>query len=133
MLDDFRLPRDAVIFSPISEIIHKVSNLLQNSVIMATHLDLCPAPSRDLLRERFVGKSLKDLETPAAVIDLSITQRNCQKLLEAMEELGFGWRAHIKTHKVGNYPFFSILKFLDYLRMNNSSWDKPLYTLFSSH
>lgn len=70
---------------------------------MTTHLSLYPNPSHELLRERFLGKSLRDVETPAAVIDLSIVKRNCQKMLDAVDELGFSWRAHIKTHKVGKF------------------------------
>lgn len=74
---------------------------------MATHAALYPNPSKDLLCKAFVGKSLKDVGTPAAVIDLSIAERNCQKMLEAVEEMAFGWRAHIKTHKVEYTPFLS--------------------------
>jgi len=87
---------------------------------MTTHADLYPLPSVAFLREKFVGKSLKDVETPAAVIDLSITKRNCQNMLAVVEELGFGWRAHIKTHKVNRSPIisspspFSILRYLEY-------------------
>lgn len=82
---------------------------------MTAHIPLFPLSPIDLLREKYVGKSLKDVETPAAVIDLSIVKKNCQKMLDAVEELGFGWRAHIKTHKVGDsissyHPFICLFQ-----------------------
>jgi len=87
---------------------------------MTTHIPLYPLPSKDVLYEKYVGKSLKDVETPAAIIDLSIVKRNCQKMLDAVNELGFGWRAHIKTHKVGSishsalfYYFFNAFHSLE--------------------
>lgn len=74
---------------------------------MTTHIPLYPLAPKDFLLEKYVGKSLKDVESPAAVVDLSIAKKNCQKMLDAVKELGFGWRAHIKTHKVG--ILFSLL------------------------
>jgi hypothetical protein len=52
------------------------------------------------LQNEYVGKTLLEVPTPAAVLDLSIIRRNCSRMLEAVDALGFGWRAHIKTHKV---------------------------------
>jgi hypothetical protein len=57
---------------------------------------------KDELNKAFVGKDLKDIDTPAAVLDLHKIRENCKNVLEAAAQLGFGWRAHIKTHKVGN-------------------------------
>jgi hypothetical protein len=57
------------------------------------------SPKKELLKH-FVGKSLKDIAGPAAVLDLSKLKKNCNQLLEAVDSLKFGWRAHIKTHKV---------------------------------
>ncbi|EMR64579.1 putative alanine racemase domain protein [Eutypa lata UCREL1] len=54
---------------------------------------------KDLLQARFVGKSLHDVGTPAVVLDLAKIEANCNLMLEAVEKLGLGWRAHIKTHK----------------------------------
>lgn len=55
---------------------------------------------KDKLVQEFVGKSIKEVQTPAVVIDLAKAKPNCDRMLEASEKLGFGWRAHIKTHKV---------------------------------
>ncbi|RDL33287.1 uncharacterized protein BP5553_08726 [Venustampulla echinocandica] len=67
---------------------------------MATHVaSLYPLPAKEALKEEFVGKSLNDVATPAAVLDLSKVKSNCNRMLEAVEALGFGWRVHIKTHK----------------------------------
>lgn len=63
------------------------------------HIALYPSLSRESLRKQFVGKSIKDVATPAAVLDLAVTKRNCTKMLDAVSALGFGWRAHVKTHK----------------------------------
>ncbi len=57
--------------------------------------------TQDALRASFVGKTLDDVPTPAAVLDLAKAETNCQRMLDAVTRLGLGWRAHIKTHKVG--------------------------------
>jgi D-serine deaminase-like pyridoxal phosphate-dependent protein len=66
---------------------------------MAT-TSLYPLSSKEELVNIYVGKSLKDIPAPAAVLDLSKLRNNCGRMLEACEQLDFGWRAHIKTHKV---------------------------------
>jgi D-serine ammonia-lyase len=60
-------------------------------------------PTKEELVKEFVGKSIKDVATPAAVLDLGKVKNNCSRMLEACSTLEFGWRAHIKTHKVGRY------------------------------
>lgn len=60
-----------------------------------------PQVSKEALRAQFVGKTLHDVGTPAVVLDLAKLEVNCNLMLEAVEKLGLGWRAHIKTHKVG--------------------------------
>ncbi len=57
--------------------------------------------SKAALKERFVGKTLEEVETPAAVLDLAKLEVNCQRMLDAAAKLNISWRAHIKTHKVG--------------------------------
>jgi hypothetical protein len=61
-----------------------------------------PLSRKEELIKRYVGKSLKDVPTPAAVLDLSKLKNNCNRMLEACDQLDFGWRAHIKTHKVSH-------------------------------
>ncbi|ATZ50015.1 Bcdsd1 [Botrytis cinerea B05.10] len=56
------------------------------------------ASKEDLVKE-YVGKSLHDVSCPAVVLDLSILRKNCTGMLEAVNSLDCGWRAHIKTHK----------------------------------
>ncbi|KAH6663188.1 putative serine dehydratase domain-containing protein [Halenospora varia] len=65
---------------------------------MAT-TSLYPVATKEELQKLFVGKSLKDVATPAAVLDISKLKSNCNRMLEAVDSLNFGWRAHIKTHK----------------------------------
>jgi D-serine ammonia-lyase len=59
-----------------------------------------PLSTKEDLLKHFVGKSLKDVSGPAAVLDLSKLKKNCNRMLEAVDSLKFGWRVHIKTHKV---------------------------------
>lgn len=66
---------------------------------MAT-TSLYPLSLKEELQRQFVGKSIKDVAGPAAVLDLSKLKNNCNRMLEAVDTLNIGWRAHIKTHKV---------------------------------
>ena len=56
-------------------------------------------PSKDKLCQAFVGKPLSALRTPAAIIDRTIFQRNCQSMTNKGKSHGLRFRAHIKTHK----------------------------------
>ncbi|THV77193.1 hypothetical protein D6D28_00539 [Aureobasidium pullulans] len=58
-----------------------------------------PSPSRAALQLQYVGKNVKDVPAPAAVLDLAPIRRNCKAMLEATKALGLGFRAHVKTHK----------------------------------
>ncbi|KAG4034902.1 hypothetical protein MFRU_002g02510 [Monilinia fructicola] len=60
---------------------------------------LFPCASKEELVKEYVGKSLHDVPCPAVVLDLSKLKRNCASMLEAVDSLNCGWRAHIKTHK----------------------------------
>lgn len=55
---------------------------------------------RAQLREQFVGKNIRDVPAPAAILDVSAVKRNCQQMLDSCQRLGFKFRAHVKTHKV---------------------------------
>jgi D-serine ammonia-lyase len=69
---------------------------------------LYPLPTKEELVKEFVGKSIKDVATPSAILDLGKAKNNCSRMLEACDTLGFGWRAHIKTHKVGSESLLSV-------------------------
>ncbi|THW27897.1 hypothetical protein D6D23_02404 [Aureobasidium pullulans] len=58
-----------------------------------------PSPSKAALQLQYVGKNVKDIPAPAAVLDLAPIRRNCKAMLEATKALGLGFRAHVKTHK----------------------------------
>ena len=60
---------------------------------------LYPSPSLEVLKSAFLGKSLEDVEGPAAIVDRAAVVRNCQVMLEMVEKLNVGFRAHVKTHK----------------------------------
>jgi hypothetical protein len=57
-------------------------------------------PSNEELRRFYIGKDIGDVPKPAVVLDVAIIKRHCQALLQTMKQLGVGFRAHIKTHKV---------------------------------
>lgn len=59
-----------------------------------------PAASDSHLRDRFIGKRIEDLPTPAAILDERVLHRNCEFMLQATKVLGIGFRPHVKTHKV---------------------------------
>lgn len=59
-----------------------------------------PAASDSRLRDRFLGKHIEDLPTPAAILDDRVLRRNCELMLQATQALGIGFRPHVKTHKV---------------------------------
>lgn len=59
-----------------------------------------PPSPRDELARLYVGKTLQDLPTPAAVLDVAVARTNCDRMLAACKALGLSWRAHVKTHKV---------------------------------
>lgn len=59
-----------------------------------------PTSPKEALAALYVGKSIRDVPTPAAVIDVAAARRNCERMLQACKSLDLGWRAHVKTHKV---------------------------------
>ncbi|KAH7309658.1 alanine racemase domain protein [Stachybotrys elegans] len=58
-----------------------------------------PNSPKDALHSMYVGKTLHEALTPAAVMDVAAVRRNCGRMLQATRQLGLGWRAHVKTHK----------------------------------
>ena len=64
------------------------------------HSALYPVPLKAQLQAQFVGKSLEDVPTPAAVLDRAIVKRNCDQMLAACKALDVQFRPHVKTHKV---------------------------------
>ena len=56
--------------------------------------------SEEELRKYYIGKSIDEVPTPAAVLDVAIVKRHCHAMLRTVKDLGIGFRAHIKTHKV---------------------------------
>ncbi|KAG6025664.1 hypothetical protein E4U19_003023 [Claviceps sp. Clav32 group G5] len=60
---------------------------------------LYPSSPRHVLAELYLGKSLREIPTPAAVINVAAVRRNCERMLQTCDRLDLGWRAHVKTHK----------------------------------
>ncbi|KAK1543937.1 hypothetical protein CPAR01_04570 [Colletotrichum paranaense] len=57
------------------------------------------APSAETLREFYVGKDVRDVPKPAVVLDAAKVRTHCRSMLEAVDDLGVGFRFHVKTHK----------------------------------
>ena len=51
--------------------------------------------------------SIFDLETPAVLIDLDVVEANIERTQSLFDQLGIGFRPHIKTHKI---PFLAELQ-----------------------
>jgi D-serine deaminase-like pyridoxal phosphate-dependent protein len=65
-----------------------------------------PFPSKASLVQQYVGKSLKDIPLPAAVLDIASVKRNCKRMLDAVGELGWELRVGVASHKVGERFLF---------------------------
>jgi D-serine deaminase-like pyridoxal phosphate-dependent protein len=58
------------------------------------------SPTNEELRQFYIGKDIGDIPRPAVVLDIAIIKRHCQTMLQTTKQLGIGFRAHVKTHKV---------------------------------
>ncbi|KAE9364668.1 hypothetical protein N431DRAFT_489194 [Stipitochalara longipes BDJ] len=58
-----------------------------------------PLPSKASLVQQFVGKTLKEIPLPAAVIDIAAVRRNCQRMSNAVKDLGFDFAPLVNVHK----------------------------------
>lgn len=63
------------------------------------------------LKRTLIRKSLKDIDAPAAVLDLAVLRRNCSGMLDMAKSLNLRFRAHIKTHKVRGKISFKLPNF----------------------
>jgi D-serine ammonia-lyase len=59
-----------------------------------------PLPSKASLMQQFVGKTLKDIPLPAAVVDIAAVKQNCQRMSDAVKDLGFELVPLVNVHKV---------------------------------
>lgn len=57
-------------------------------------------PDLDTLRQFYVGQDVSAVPRPAVTLDRAKMRRHCESLSRAVADLGVGFRAHIKTHKV---------------------------------
>lgn len=58
------------------------------------------SPTNEEFRQFYIGKDIGDVPKPAVVLDVAIIKRHCQTMLQTIKQLGVGFRAHVKTHKV---------------------------------
>ncbi|KAM0490865.1 hypothetical protein ACHAP8_011174 [Fusarium lateritium] len=56
-------------------------------------------PPIEELRQFYVGKNVNDVPKPAVVLDKARIGRHCKSMLDSVDALGLGFRAHVKTHK----------------------------------
>ena len=57
-------------------------------------------PTKEALTQAFVGKTLRELRTPAFIVDRAIFAQNCAKMHVRSKLWDCQFRAHVKTHKV---------------------------------
>lgn len=89
-----------------------------------------PNAAPDDLKAQYVGRTLQDIDGPAAIVDVAAARQNCQVMLDAADSLGVLFRAHVKTHKVGPVaPENCYLVLVTALVMANRS----LFRRLSSH
>ncbi|KAN0099754.1 hypothetical protein V8E51_013529 [Hyaloscypha variabilis] len=67
-----------------------------------------PLPSKAALVQQFVGKTLKDIPLPAAVIDIAAVRRNCQRMSDAVKDLGFDFAPLVNVHKTAEIASLQI-------------------------
>ncbi|KAM4062740.1 putative serine dehydratase [Hirsutella rhossiliensis] len=58
-----------------------------------------PVSPKAALKATYVGQSIRNIPTPAVIIDVAAARRNCERMLQACDRLKLSWRAHVKTHK----------------------------------
>ena len=80
-------------------------------------------PDKDALVNEFVGKPLNALRTPAFILDRAVFAKNCMKMHENARNWGAKFRAHLKTHKVGEVKNteFTLMTFIRRSRERNCS------------
>ncbi|KAH8893035.1 hypothetical protein GQ53DRAFT_840756 [Thozetella sp. PMI_491] len=67
-----------------------------------------PVVPKEVLASFYVGKSIRDVPTPAAIMNVAAAKANCERMLNACDSLGLGWRAHVKTHKTAELTRFQV-------------------------
>ena len=60
-------------------------------------------PSKEELTKFYVGKDIEFVPKPAAVLDVAIIRRHCERMKRTVKALDVGFRFHVKTHKVDEY------------------------------
>lgn len=58
-----------------------------------------PLPPVNELKAAHLGADIGNLPAPSAILDVAKVKRNAKLMLDAVHELGFSFRAHVKTHK----------------------------------
>ncbi len=70
--------------------------------------DMSNAPIVGLNVPAVAGMDLKDVGTPALIIDLDAFERNVERMRAFIEEKGIRHRAHAKTHKSADIALYQI-------------------------
>jgi len=65
-----------------------------------TPVHLVNRSQKSALVAEFAGKHLRELRTPALVINRAVFAKNCDKMHANAAGYGAEFRAHLKTHKV---------------------------------
>lgn len=65
----------------------------------SSQVALLTLPDKTALCNAFVGKPISSVRSPAAIIDRSRYNQNCQKMISRASQAGARFRCHVKTHK----------------------------------
>jgi len=68
--------------------------------------------SKQELKDFYVGQDVSGVPKPALVLDAAIIRRHCETMIRTVRELGVGFRAHVKSHKVSPLIYISLYKSL---------------------
>jgi D-serine ammonia-lyase len=74
------------------------------------HSSLYPTSPVGDIKSWALGKNLRDLPCPAAILDIAKVKANCKQMLDAVTHLGLSFRAHVKTHKTSELTQISVGK-----------------------
>ena len=88
--------------SPYQTLFNHLENMAPHSSQTTTFIHFTGHPQKSALVAGFAEKHLRQLRTPAFVVDRHVFSKNCARMHANAAGYGAAFRAHLKTHKVIN-------------------------------
>lgn len=79
--------------------LHLCSTRIGQITSMTVYNPAVEVPSKEALLAAFKGKRVSEIQTPNLIIDRATFIANCKRMKRSVEQLGWDFRAHVKTHK----------------------------------